>query len=128
MARMSTGVLLLLVDDDPVQLEVLSELLQEHFVFERANSLAGARGLLRRNNFDVLITDYELPDGNGLELLKVIPDYTVMILVTAHTDLPDVSAAKRDRRIFRVALKPYDPKIVLGWVETAVKLSQMRKK
>jgi len=60
----------LLIDDDADFAESLRELIgREGFECVAANSLREARNWLNESEFDVLLVDLELPDGNGLELL-----------------------------------------------------------
>ncbi len=57
----------LLVDDDPEQLEWLSEFVKgEGFTVAKASSLRAARIQLTQMRPDVLLTDLQLPDGNGV--------------------------------------------------------------
>lgn len=62
---------ILVVDDEP-DLRTLYELtlLREGFRVETAECLADALQLLRKQHFDVVITDMRLPDGMGLELIR----------------------------------------------------------
>ena len=60
---------LLLVDDDPEALEWLTELAKgEGFTVSQADSLRAARIHMSRLQPDVLLTDLQLPDGQGIEL------------------------------------------------------------
>src|SRR5919112_13004 len=60
----------LLVDDDPEALEWLSEFVKgEGFTVAKATSLRTARIQLTQMRPDVLLTDLQLPDGNGVELV-----------------------------------------------------------
>ncbi|RKP46285.1 response regulator [Cohnella endophytica] len=60
----------LLVDDDPMNLEVLRLILQDDYDLEVA--YGGEEALARLNNrrFDLMITDYLMPGMSGLELTK----------------------------------------------------------
>lgn len=61
---------LLLVDDHPDTLRGLSRLLERRgYSVATANSGAEALAALRRESFDLLISDIGLPDGSGLLLL-----------------------------------------------------------
>ena len=64
---------LLVVDDEP-DLRTLYELtlVHEDYDVESAGSVEEARASLAQRNFDLLITDMRLPDGNGLDLLRDI--------------------------------------------------------
>jgi len=61
------------VDDEP-DLRTLCELtlLREGYRVQTAGSLHEARAQLAEGGFDVVITDMRLPDGLGLELLRVL--------------------------------------------------------
>ena len=63
----------LVVDDEP-DLRDLYELslVREGYQIFSAGSVAQARALMAEQPFDVLITDMNLPDGQGLELLRDI--------------------------------------------------------
>jgi len=63
----------LVVDDEP-DLRTLCELtlLREGYRVQTAGSLHEARAQLAEGGFDVVITDMRLPDGLGLELLRVL--------------------------------------------------------
>jgi diguanylate cyclase (GGDEF)-like protein len=65
---------ILVADDDPDQVELQSELLRAHFpqsTITWAPSCTEARGM-DLSQFDVGIFDLQLPDGNGIELLKSV--------------------------------------------------------
>jgi hypothetical protein len=51
----------------------------------------------------------------------------LVIVLTGHTDEPEVQMAQPDDRIFEILHKPHEPDLLLGWVKNAVKASQLRK-
>jgi len=60
----------LLVDDNQDTLKYLSKILTVRgYIVHTADSLATALALASEADFDVLISDIELPDGSGLELM-----------------------------------------------------------
>ncbi len=61
---------ILLVEDHPDTLKAMKRLLQQagHSV-QSADCIAAAMEVVKREEFDLLISDIGLPDGNGLELL-----------------------------------------------------------
>jgi CheY-like chemotaxis protein len=62
---------ILLVDDDADTARVFQHLLRiDGHVVARAESIAAALKHLKSQAFQLLITDIELPDGNGLDLLR----------------------------------------------------------
>lgn len=66
----------LIIDDDPRICLLFTEVLKElDLEFETANSLGQARVLFENRNFDLVLLDLELPDGNGLDLM---PEFTAL--------------------------------------------------
>jgi DNA-binding NtrC family response regulator len=64
---------ILVVDDDPYFLRVLSRILTgENFQVKTAEGTAAAAQILQQNSFDLVISDLRLPDGDGLSLLQEI--------------------------------------------------------
>ncbi|MCH8253631.1 MAG: sigma-54-dependent Fis family transcriptional regulator, partial [Planctomycetes bacterium] len=79
---------ILIVDDDRIILESLAEFLRlEGYAAETAVSLAGAVTAVNRKAFDIVITDVNMPAGNGFELLRHVrkqcPE-TVVIMMTGY--------------------------------------------
>ena len=74
------------------QKDCLSQLATMEFEnVHNANSAAEARKILKDHSIDLVISDWDLPDEDGLDLLKTIkltPSYhgTPFIFMTAHTD------------------------------------------
>src|SRR3970040_362187 len=89
---------LLLVDDDPEALEWLSEFAKgEGFSVSQADSLRAARIHLSRLQPDVLLTDLQLPDGQGIELVNDLEsrEATEVVLITGHASVESAVQALR---------------------------------
>ncbi len=64
---------ILIVDDDPYFLRVLSRILSgENFQVKTAEGAAQAAQILKENSFDIVISDLRLPDGDGLSVLQQV--------------------------------------------------------
>ncbi|MCP4676226.1 MAG: response regulator [Deltaproteobacteria bacterium] len=63
---------LLVVDDEPACLRVLRRLLADEFAVTTADSAKEALGLVCTESFNVVLTDYDMPEKGGLWLLRVI--------------------------------------------------------
>ena len=77
---------LLLVDDDPEAIEWLSELAKaEGFSVATADSLRAARIHMSRLQPDIMLTDLQLPDGRGIELVNDLETRaaTEVVMITA---------------------------------------------
>src|SRR5882672_4597442 len=89
---------LLIVDDDPEALEWLTELAKgEGFTVNAADSLRAARIHMSRLQPDVLLTDLQLPDGQGIELVNDIEarDSTELVMITGHASVESAVDALR---------------------------------
>jgi DNA-binding NtrC family response regulator len=89
---------LLIVDDDPEALEWLTELAKaEGFTVSAADSLRQARIHMARLQPDVLLTDLQLPDGRGVELVNDIEarDSTELVMITGHASVESAVEALR---------------------------------
>jgi DNA-binding NtrC family response regulator len=88
----------LIIDDDADVVEWLQEVARmEGFTVARAQTLRDARIELGRQRPDVLLTDLQLPDGEGIELLRELdqPEATEVIVVTGHATVDSAVAALR---------------------------------
>ena len=83
---------ILLLDDHKILLEGTQRLLSGLELYEVAATASSAKEaieLLKSQDFNVLITDYELPDSSGLEIIKIArtinPEIKVIVL-SMHDD------------------------------------------
>lgn len=82
---------ILVIDDEPDVAAILVQILKRRFTAELqiAQDCVSARKLLLESHFDVITLDYQLPDGNGIELLKEIESMDNpprVVMVTGHGD------------------------------------------
>jgi DNA-binding NtrC family response regulator len=79
---------ILVIDDDKIILDSLCEFLSlEGFRASGAETLKSALARLEKDSYCLVLTDVNLPDGDGLELLDIIRrDYpqTVVIVITGY--------------------------------------------
>lgn len=79
---------ILFVDDDPAILGMVEEYLS-HLKYRVSVADNGLKALdmIKDKNFDIVFSDFKMPDIDGLELLAVIKEYrpeTEVIIVTGH--------------------------------------------
>ena len=114
----------LVVEDDRDQREALAACLGkpgEREVKAAANLLQ-ARDLLLTWAPDAIVTDYHLPDGNGLALLeagRALPEAPALILVTAYGTVSLAVEAIR-RGAVDVHVKPIDPDVLIATLTRAL--------
>ena len=117
---------LLLIDDDKRLISMVGEYLQSvGFNVTTAFSLAGARDVLRTAQFDAVVLDLMLPDGDGLDLCREIrADASTrrlpMLMLTARGESSD--------RIVGLELgaddylaKPFEPRELLARVKALLR-------
>jgi CheY-like chemotaxis protein len=120
----------LLVDDEPDNLHVLSALLDETCEVHTADSGARALALVDRGPaFAAVISDQRMPGMTGMELLiemsRRSPD-TVRMMLTAYSDLGPMIAAVNEGSVYRFFLKPWSPEEMRSAVADAVWLYEAR--
>lgn len=106
----------LLVDDDVNLLESFKRQLRKKAELTTAEgSKVGIEAAARQGPFAVVISDYNMPGMNGVDMLRVIrhgsPD-TVRVLLTGHADLEIAIQAVNEGNIFRLLTKPCPPETI----------------
>jgi two-component system response regulator PilR (NtrC family) len=116
----------LVVDDEPDLCELLSITLQRMDLSPRtANTVAAAQRLLKTEPFDLCLTDMQLPDGNGLELVEWMQQCTPNVpvaVITAHGNMETAVRALK-QGAFDFVSKPLDLSGLRKLVASAIKLS-----
>ncbi len=87
----------LIVDDDEISLELLSEALSPEYEVELARNGCEALESLRTGLYQFVLSDWEMPEMNGLELCRKIRErhlasYVYIILVTSRDGTDSVVA------------------------------------
>ena len=101
---------LLIVDDEPLILEVLREHFRANYDVETALNGADALGAIVRARPDVVMLDITMPRMNGVEVLKdikQIDDSIAVIMVTANEQVA-LAAEALKHGAFGYVPKPFD--------------------
>lgn len=108
---------ILLVEDDVALAQaVLGYLHSKQFQVDLAADLAQARALVAVTHYATILLDLNLPDGNGLELLRHLPtrdDPPTVVVVTARDQVSD-RIRGLDAGADDYLIKPYDPEELLA--------------
>lgn len=90
---------ILFVDDDRAILELVNEYLNElGYRIQVTDNGVKALDLIKDQNFDIVFTDFKMPDIDGLELLAAIKEYrpqTEVIIVTGHGSMESAITAMK---------------------------------
>jgi two-component system response regulator GlrR len=120
------GAHLLLVDDDPDLLRLLSLRLSANGY--RVTAVGSAEAALARLSIELpqlVVTDIRLPDRDGMALFQEIrSQYPALpvILLTAHGTIPDAVEATT-LGAYAYLTKPFDAKVLLERIEQALSLT-----
>jgi len=119
---------ILCVDDEPPQLEILRLILSsEGYEVVTAGSGRGALADLRRQSFDVVLTDLKMADLSGIALLEEIMRLqpgTCVVLMTAHGTIDSAVEAMR-KGAFDYLIKPLEREVLLLAVSRAVERARL---
>src|SRR2546429_1880129 len=86
---MSTRTCILLIEDDPSLLESLRDFLEEHgFDPQTASTRLRGEEMLRELRPAICLLDLNLPDGSGLDLLRVIVHERLPVRVIVMSAFP----------------------------------------
>jgi two-component system, NtrC family, response regulator PilR len=114
------------VDDEPDICELLSITLERMDLNPRtANNLTTAQRMLKTEQFDLCLTDMQLPDGDGLDLVKWIQQYCPSVPVAVITAHGNMETAVRALKLgaFDFVSKPLELAGLRKLVASAIKLS-----
>ena len=106
----------LIIDDEPSVADALKVILNDNG-YETVVALTGREGLVQAGDrqFDLTITDLQLPDITGLEVLALMrqmnPNQRV-IVITAHIS-PEIIKKAADGGAITVLAKPFLPSDIL---------------
>ncbi|RMG35518.1 MAG: PAS domain S-box protein, partial [Methanobacteriota archaeon] len=94
---MNKQIQVLMVEDDAVDRMAFDRMITaEHpgFLVTFASSFHAAQALLSQQQFDVIVSDFDLGDGDALEVLKIAEDIPVIVVTGAGSEERAVQAMK----------------------------------
>ncbi len=121
---------LLIIDDEEIVLKSCLRIL-EGFDYKVDTVTSGTEGLaqLKKNDYDIVITDLKMPDISGIDVLKAIrtnyPDI-VVIMFTGYATVDSVREALKTGA-FDYIPKPFNPEEFSTVVENACSIKKNRK-
>lgn len=127
---MTSGLSVLIVDDDPAALHLLQAILRDvGFVVRTVDRPTRALRLVEEEPPDLLITDLRMPEMSGVELLReaqrLRPDLCCLIVTAFATDEAVTEAFRAGAR--DLWLKPINLEEVRARVRNAAEIVQLRR-
>jgi DNA-binding NtrC family response regulator len=116
---------ILIVDDEPDMLKLLSMILREKTPYEvtTTNNPVEAVELAKRGDFDLVITDLKMPGLDGLQLLEEVKkkdEDIPVIIITAYGTI-DAATEAIEKGGFDFITKPFKKEQILFTIEKAMK-------
>jgi len=120
---------ILFICDEEAIVSYLREklIIEGGYVVSFESTAAGGISALRQNNFDLVMVKFEMPDSDGMELIrglkKIEPDAVIIILVTE----PNAGALKEILRlgIYEVVAKPINLEKLLFLIKKGIELHNL---
>jgi CheY-like chemotaxis protein len=117
--------LILIVDDDPLITQMLGMVLELSLNVDvvATNSAFQAREILQRGKVSLLLTDYLMPEMNGLNLVRALRDAgsTIpVILLTGYCDEPELAANAERLKPFEVLVKPWSNELLMQRIKAGL--------
>jgi two-component system response regulator PhcR len=122
---------ILFVDDDPVSRKIFARTFSDDFSIVTASSAAEALEVLAagEREFAVLVTDYRMPERDGMKLLRAVQrDHRqlVRLLATAYAEKDVAIAAVNQGKVFRILEKPLDEEVTREALREALELHRVQ--
>lgn len=122
---------MLVVDDEPDNLDLLYRTFRRDFDVLRADSGVSALSVLStEGEVAVIISDQRMPEMKGTEFLsKTVPQFpdTVRIILTGFTDVEDLVEAINSGQVYKYITKPWDPTELKAVVQRAAETYELLK-
>ena len=119
---------ILIVDDERNLRKILaSNLLQDKHIVTEAAGVAEAAACLSANQYDAVITDQKMPDGQGLDVLSRAREMDPSLAVVFLTAFATVELAVESMRqgAFDFITKPFQPEVVRATARRACEHTQL---
>jgi two-component system, NtrC family, response regulator PilR len=110
-SQISNEVKILIIDDDVKMLELLKKVLTKRgFVVETSSKPREAIEKFQGDGFDIVVTDINMPEINGLEILKQIKSLSPDVIVIMITAFATVSSAVESMKLgaYDYIVKPFN--------------------
>ena len=121
--------IIVLEDDLIVRKSLEQQLRYRRYDVASASTIAAAQELLTKDNFDLMIVDVKLPDGDGTELLKQLqlrPSKPLVVMISGFGTV-DLAVECMSNGAFTFLTKPFSPEQLAVTLKKAEEHSQLVK-
>jgi DNA-binding NtrC family response regulator len=122
---------ILIIDDNKAVLNFLKIFLMQTGKFETytLEDSSKAYDLLKKEKFDLLLLDMDMPEITGMDILRFIKEEHVDIVTIVLTGVEDIDMAINAMKLgtFDYLLKPIDEEKILHVIESAIKDHRLKR-
>ncbi|GMR07207.1 MAG: hypothetical protein BMS9Abin26_0209 [Gammaproteobacteria bacterium] len=116
---------IMIVDDEENILKALRRVLarEKGWETEYFSSISKALRRANTNNFDLFLSDYRMPEMNGVDFLSQVKELqpeAVRLILSGFTDLEALMGAINEAQIFRFICKPWEDIDLLATMKQAL--------
>ncbi len=105
---MNEHIRILVVDDEVNSTRLMKKILSKNgYIVTEENNSTKAKELIQKNNFDIVVSDMQMPGLTGLDLLKSKPEDVLFILVTGFGSI-DSAVESMKNGAFDYISKPFN--------------------
>lgn len=122
---------LLILDDEPNVTRALLRVLKRHLPLnvrvEAFNDPMQALARAREASFDVILSDYRMPQMDGITFLQAVRQtqaHAVRMILSASTEVDTIMKAINDVEAFRYLTKPWHEDELIGQIQQALQRSE----
>ncbi|HRX15091.1 MAG TPA: response regulator [Spirochaetota bacterium] len=119
---------ILIAEDDESSAELLRAVCEEHgYTTDIASNGKDAYKMYRQDNYPLVITDLEMPDMSGHDLIKNIKkinDRQVIIVSTMHADSETIISVMREG-VYDYIIKPINLTIIIQQIKRAFEADEL---
>jgi two-component system response regulator AtoC len=121
--------ILIIEDEKLIRLSLRTRLEKEGYAIEEAESAARGREMLRRLRPDLILLDFRLPDGSGLDLLREVASEHPEVVVILMTAFSTVETAVEAMRLgaYMYLNKPFDMEELVLHVKKGLERTGLRR-
>ena len=122
---------ILIIDDEPDMLKLLSIILREKTPYEisTTNNPLEALELIKNGGFDLVISDLKMPGLDGIEIIEAVKrldEDTPVVIITAYGTVESASEAML-KGGFDFITKPFRKEQILFTIDKALKWLKLQK-
>ena len=124
---------ILVVDDDPISVDLLSYMLEDEHLSVSASSGEEAMAILDEDNaFDLVFLDFHMPQMSGLDALKLIKSdarlSAIPVIMVTASDVDSSIVAALDMGADDYVLKPFSFPVLRARMRASLRLREVREK